>query len=227
MRIRKPTPQVAVVVFIGVLIASVVSITGCAAHRNNNPAENGSPVVFAVEDMSGQKATALSFGYSYSNGTQSVIACGVAVWQGEYKDENTLIIDGEIWQNSITLSVENAVNADGVIYLPDGTVYDDGIQSPMSSISPLLRRLDSGTGYVIIAPSEPGEYIIEVTISWEKDNLEVTYGIKLIVTGQYSEYEKAFSIVWNHYGDALSVVFVDTDILHYTEYAGECYVTVT
>jgi hypothetical protein len=109
---------------------------------------------------------------------------------GEYAAENTLVIGGEGRQNMIALAAgkpmtaEKPVTASYVVYLPDGTVYDRGTREPYDFLGSRLYWTDDKSGIGLIAPFEPGEYIYEVTIGWETRSLNVTYGIKLIMTGE-------------------------------------------
>ena len=251
------------VIFILVMLVGVV-ITGCSKHDTNNvqdyensvitttenienpvntAAENYEiPVIIATEKIDGASAATLSFGYSWTDSKNGAVADGIPVWQGEYTDKNTLIIDGEMGQNMITLSAEKSAKgpaveglaaeelAEGlafasyVIYLPDGTVYDDGTRSPFSSLSPRLLWSINGSNMGIIAPFEPGEYIYELIMMWDNDKPQVTYGIKLIMTGQRNAYDEALDVVWKHYNGAVSVSLEGTEMLPGSEYAGECYV---
>ena len=63
-------------------------------------------------------------------------------------------------------------------------------------------------------------------MEWTTDygETEITYGIKVIVTGQRNAYDEALDIVWNHSPDALSVSFTCTETLPGAEYAGACYI---
>ena len=253
MKSKRLTFWVTVIVM---MLVGVV-ITGCSKHDTNdaqdyenpvitttenieNPVITNTtkenikiPVIIATENIDGASATALSFGYSWTDGKKGAVADGIPVWQGEYKDKNTLIIDGEMGQNTITLSaeasaiefaVEGLASASYAIYLPDGTVYDDGTRSPLSSLSPRMWWTGNDSSMGIIAPFDPGEYVYELTLIWEKDELQVTYGIKLIMTGQRNAYDEALDVVWKHYNDAISVSLEGTETLRGSEYAGECYV---
>jgi len=208
---------------IAMMLVGIV-ITGCAKHNVNDIPNKEIPTITAVEKIDSTKATALSFGYSWTDGKNGAVADGTPVWQGEYSDENTLVIDGEMGQNVITLSAEGIASASYAIYLPDGKVYDDGTRTLFSSLSLRLWRSSNGSDMGIIAPFEPGEYVYELTLVWEKEKLQITYGIKIIMTGQRNAYDEALDVVWNHYDDAVSVSHKNTEILPNSEYAGECYV---
>ena len=211
-------------VVIIVVILFGVTTTGCSVLNNEDKAIIEVPVITATENIDGTQAEALSFGYSWKDGDDGAVADGIPVWQGEYADENILMIDGEMGQNMITLSAEGLTSASYAIYLPDGTVYDDGTRSVVSSLSPRLWWSSNHSSMGIIAPFEPGEYFYELTLVWEKNELQVTYGIKLVMTGQRNSYDNALDVVWDHYNDALSASHKGTEVLPGLEHAGECYV---
>jgi hypothetical protein len=76
----------------------------------------------------------------------------------------------------------------------------------------------------VFASFEPGEYIYEVVIRFEINDITVyiKYGFKLIVTGERNAYDEALSIVWNEYNYALSVTFAGRETLSDKRF-GECY----
>jgi hypothetical protein len=183
------------------------------------------PDVTLTETIDGGEAKALRFGYSWYDGKNGVTADSIAAWQAEYGEENTLVIDGKMGQNSISLSVENPKTAKYMIYLPDGTVYDDGTREVYSSLGLRLHWTEDRTGISAMAPFQTGEYIYEVTVGWEKDDLEVTYGFKVIMTGEPSAFEDALKRLSIHYNHRLTRIMPKgTEILTGAEYAGECYV---
>ena len=57
------------------------------------------PPVIATDYISDKQAQFLSFGYTSDKKGQSVIACGIAPYQGNYIDNNTLVRDGESGQD--------------------------------------------------------------------------------------------------------------------------------
>ena len=141
----------------------------------------------------------MSFGYSLETPKASEIACGIAPWQGEYGPENTLVLDGKMGQNLIRLAPQGCSFTHYAIYLPDGTVYDDGTREMYSSLSPMA--MNSQEGVCLIAPFQPGEYIYEVELSWPEEGLTVIYGLKVIMTGEESEYDRARNSVFQAYGE--------------------------
>lgn len=220
LNFKKPSRIIIVAV---VALVAVLSV-GLTVNRISDEDNYDIPNIIATETIDGAQATALYFGYSWHDSKNSVNADAIAPWQGEYTDKNTLVIDGEMGQNRIAISAENPITANYEIYLPDGTLYDNGTRDAFDSLSPRLYWTDDKTGIGIIAPFEPGEYIYAVTIGWEKDDLKVTYGIKLIMTGKHNAYDDALSMIRNHYNDVISVSFKGVETLPDAEYAGDCYV---
>ncbi len=151
------------------------------------------PVVIATECIDGQQAQLQSFGYS----TDSVIACGIAPWQGSYGTRHTLVLDGEMGQNQIDLNAVGAVCTRYCIYMPNGIIYDNGTRDLYSSL--MHRVTGSEDGITLIAPFHTGEYFYELELYWEEMNLTVTYGLKLVMTGETSSYDKALDVLGDEY----------------------------
>ena len=164
------------------------------------------PPVIATDYISGNQASLLSFGYTSDKPGQSVIACGIAPWQGDYGDNNTLVLDGRNGQNQILLAPKGFSFSQYRIYLPDGTVYDDGTRAGYSSLS--LRVMQSQKGICLIAPSQTGEYIYEVELSWPEQGLTVIYGLKIVMTGKESDYDRAIDSVFAAYGEGNPLIAV-------------------
>ena len=217
MNYKKPTLWI---VIAAVLLVTVLTV-GFAVNRANGAADSDVPVITATETIDGAQATALHFGYSWFDGENGMVADAIPTWQGKYTAENTLVIDGEMGQNMIALSAENPATVSYKVYRTDGTVYDDGTRAWHDSLSPRLYEDKSGMG--IIAPFDPGEYIYEITIGWEKNDLTVTYGLKLIMTGERSTYDEALDIVWGHCPYALSVSMSGRAKSPEAEYAEDWY----
>ena len=164
------------------------------------------PPVIATDYISGKQAQLLSFGYASDKAGQSVIACGIAPYQGDYSDKNTLVLDGESGQNQILLTPQGASFSQYRIYLPDGTVYDDGTRTLYDSLS--LRVMNSGEGICLTAPFQTGEYIYEVELSWPEQGLTVIYGLKIVMTGKESDYDRALDSVFDAYGEGNPLIAV-------------------
>ena len=164
------------------------------------------PPVIATDYISGKQARLLSFGYTADKAGQSVIACGIAPYQGDYSDNNTLVLDGESGQNQILLTPKGASFSQYRIYLPDGTVYDDGTRTLYDSLS--LRVMNSGEGICLTAPFQTGEYIYEVELSWPEQGLTVIYGLKIVMTGKESDYDRALDSVFDAYGEGNPLIAV-------------------
>ena len=182
------------------------------------------PPVIATDYISGKQAQLLSFGYTSDKAGQSVIACGIAPHQGDYMDNNTLVLDGESGQNQILLTPQGASFSQYRIYLPDGTVYDDGIRTVYDSLS--LRVMNSDKGICLIAPFHTGEYIYEVVLNWPDQGLTVTYGLKVVMTGEESSYDRALDSVFAAYGEGnplIAVTLVDKYTLANSVYSSSCY----
>lgn len=157
------------------------------------------PPVIATDYISGKQARLMSFGYNSNKPGQSVIACGLAPWQGDYGENNTLVLDGENGQNQILLAPQGFSLSHYGVYLPDGTIYDDGNRMAYDSLS--LRVMYSNEGICLIAPFQTGEYIYEVVLTWPEEELTVTYGFKVIMTGEESDYDRAVKSVFAAYGE--------------------------
>ena len=164
------------------------------------------PPVIATDYISGKQAQLLSFGYTSDKAGQSLIACGIAPYQGDYSDNNTLVLDGESGQNQILLTPKGASFSRYRIYLPDGTVYDDGTRHIYDSLG--LRVMYSNQGVCLIAPFQTGEYIYEVVLSWPEQGLTVTYGLKVVMTGEESDYDRALDSVFDAYGEGNPLIAV-------------------
>ena len=125
MNYKKPTLWILVA---ATIIVSAVTI-GSAANRANREVNAYFPplipLLVATETIDGAQITAKTLGYSY-DGKSSLFADGTAPWEVIYGNENTLVIDGEMGQNFISLDAEKPTDLSYMIYLPDGTVYDDG-----------------------------------------------------------------------------------------------------
>ena len=202
---------------------TVAASAGCTVNKAGNP-DIHIPDIVAEEPINGVQAKALCFGYTWGDSNNNT-ADTIPSWRGVYRKENTLVIDGEMGQNMITLSAENPKTASYVIYLLDGTIYDNGTRDLHDSLSSRLYRTDNGAGIGIIAPFVPGEYIYEVTIEWELSNLRVIYGIKVVMTGMRNAYDDALSDIWHYYsGEALSVRLDSIQEIPNAGYAGECYI---
>lgn len=168
------------------------------------------PQLIATDHISGKQARLLPFGYAYDKPGQSAIACGIAPWQGDYGENNTLVLDGTNGQNQILLAPKGFSLSHYKIYLPDGTVYDNGTRTVYDSLS--LRVMYSNEGICLIAPFQTGEYIYEVELSWLEQGLTATYGLKVIMTGEESDYDRAVHSVFAAYGEGnplIAVTLVD------------------
>ena len=164
------------------------------------------PPVIATDYISDKQAQLLSFGYTSDKNGQSVIACGIAPYQGEYSDNNTLVLDGESGYNMILLSPTDVSLHEYRIYYPDGTVFDDGTREEHDSL--ISRVAHSDKGICMFAPSQVGEYFYEVVLSWPKQGLTVTYGLKIVKTGIKNVYDQAVENINAAYGEGKSIIGV-------------------
>ena len=161
------------------------------------------PPVVATDYISGTQARPLSFGYTYDKPGQSVIACGIAPWQGSYDANSTLVLDGTTGQNPILLAPDDFLLTNYTVYLPDGTVYTDGTvrlqdDSQLQTVS--FYYTYSKDGICLVAPAEPGEYIYEIELYWPEQGMTVHYGLKIIMTGKESDYDRAMRSIVEAYG---------------------------
>ena len=196
------------------------------------------PEIIFTDNIDVGRAKALHNGYSWFDGRKEYVYDTIPTWQWHYTEENTLVLDGEMGQNRIALSSDNPIIEDAdltdgvdidwlpryVIYLPDGTVFDNGTRALHDSLSPRLYYSKDFSEIGVIASFEPGEYIYEVVIRFELNDIPVavTYGFKLITTGKRNAYDESLSVVWNEYSNALSVTYTGRETL-YDERFGECY----
>jgi hypothetical protein len=181
-------------VLLGVALAAAL-IAGFAVNGKNDDAHH-IPDITLTETIDGTQAKALRFGYSWYDGKDGVVVDSVAVWQCEYAAENTLVINGERSRDMIIdISAEEPSTASYVIYLPDGTVFDDGTRDALDSCGSLLYWTADNGGVGVMTAFGPGEYIYEVTIGWDRDDLKVTYGFKVVMTGIRDAYNDALGSV--------------------------------
>lgn len=120
------------------------SASGCGADQKDT--SDLIPNVLAMDDLSDAQASALLLGYSMGEGEAHTEMQTSPAWQGTYDEERTLVLDGEQGQNSITLSVQAPTSAIYRIYLPEGTVFDDGTRQPHDSQSSRLYWTEEGAG---------------------------------------------------------------------------------
>ena len=186
------------------------SASGCGADQKDT--SDLIPNVLAMDDLSDAQASALLLGYSMGEGAAHTEMQTSPAWQGTYDEERTLVLDGEQGQNSITLSVQAPTSAIYRIYLPEGTVFDDGTRQPHDSQSSRLYWTEEGAGLGLRAPAEPGEYFYEIELQWEDPKITATYGLKLVMTGERSAYDEALDATWDHFpeADALSFLGMQT-----------------
>ena len=211
-----------IIIIVAIVVVAVLTLC-LVVNRSNTDSTVTIPDIIATDTINGSQAKGLTFGYSWNDGKKAVEADSIVPWQGEYASENTLVLDGQMGQNMIALSVEKPISARYEVYMPDGSLYDDGSREVYESRGTLLYWTEDKSGIGIIAPFEPGEYYYAVTIGWEKHELTVTYGFKIITTGEYNSYDEALRIVWEHNTDAMSVTLTGSEILPGAEYAGDCY----
>lgn len=157
------------------------------------------PKLIATDYISGQQAKLQSFGYSVSKEGEELIACGIALWQAEYESDETLVLDGKNGQNQILLAPQGFTLHRYSIYLPDGSVYDDGTRTLYDSLSP--RVMQTEQGICLIAPFHVGEFFYEIELAWPEKDLAVTYGLKVVMTGKESSYDIAVSKIFERYGE--------------------------
>ena len=157
------------------------------------------PKLIATDFISGQQAKLQSFGYSVSKAGEELIACGIALWQAEYSSDETLVLDGKNGQNQVLLAPQGFSLHRYKIYLPDGTVYDDGTRTLYDSLSP--RVMQTEQGICLIAPFQVGEFFYEIELAWPEKDLAVTYGLKVVMTGKESSYDIAVSKIFERYGE--------------------------
>ena len=194
-----------------------------ALYDRSDP-KNIVPPVIATDYISGKQARLLTFGYSYKKPNQSVTACGIAPYQGDYGDGNTLVLDGRNGQNQILLAPEGFSLVRYRIYLPDGTVYDNGTRTLYDSLH--LRVMETNQGICLIAPFHTGAFIYEVELAWPEQGLVATYGLKMVMTGEESDYDRAIHSVFAAYGEGnplIAVSLVDKYILANATYTSPRY----
>lgn len=85
-----------------VAVIALILPVGCTA----NPKDTGPviPNILATETIEGIQAKALLLEYSWDDDNSASARSTAPVWQREFGEENTLVLDGEQGQNSIALS---------------------------------------------------------------------------------------------------------------------------
>lgn len=182
------------------------------------------PKLIATDYITGQQAKFQSFGYSVSKGGEEPLACGTALWMAGFSDDETLVLDGKNGQNQILLAPQGFSLHHYKIYLPDGTVYDDGTRTLYDALSPMV--LPSDQGICLIAPAQAGEYYYELELAWLEKDLAVSYGLKIVMTGAESDYDRALDSVFAAYGEGnplIAVSLVDRYTLANSVYSSSCY----
>lgn len=154
----------------------------------------------------------------------AAVALGKAdAWTAGYGEENTLVLEGELGQNLVAVEAPRPIWAEYRIFLPDGTVYDDGTRTLYDSQSPCLQQMDSESGYGLTMPSQPGEYIYELRLCWPKGRLE-RYGFKVVMTGERGAFDEALYRLREQYDEDGAVTFLGRRQIPDAPSAGECYV---
>ena len=164
------------------------------------------PKAIVTDYLSGEQAKLRSFGYAVSKGGVDHLDCGVSLWMAAYGADETLVLDGKNGQNQILLAPQGFAFHQYKIYLSDGTVYDSGSRAPYDSYSQRVMLLDQGL--CLIAPSQPGEYFYEIELAWPKDDLVVSYGLKIVMTGEENDYDRALDSVFAAYGNGNPLIAV-------------------
>ena len=183
------------------------------------------PKLIAEDYISGRQAKLQSFGYSLSKGGEEPLAAGVALWMAAYSDDETLVLDGKNGQNLIRLAPQGFSLHHYKIYLPDGTLYDDGTRTLHDALSPMAQPSDQGI--CLTAPAQAGEYYYELELAWPEKDLSVSYGLKIVMTGKESDYDRALESVFAKYGEGnplISVSLVDHFVLANAVYRSHRYV---
>ena len=183
------------------------------------------PKLIAEDYISGRQAKFQSFGHSLSKGGEEPLAAGVSLWMAAYSDDETLMLDGKNGQNQILLAPQGFSLHHYKIYLPDGTLYDDGTRTLYDSLSPMV--LPSEQGICLIAPPEEGEYYYELELAWPEKDLAVSYGLKIVMTGAESDYDRALESIFAKYGEGnplISASLVDRYVLANAVYSSKRYV---
>lgn len=159
------------------------------------------PVVVARDYLGGSIAKLLHFGYTVDREGQTLIACGNGPDEGEYGLENTLVLDGKHGQNQILLVPRDAVLKHYCIYAVDGGVYDDGNGRAN-------RVMQTENGVYMATLIEPGEYIYGLELSWPELGITATYGLKVVMTGEESELDRAIESILYTYAQESELIEV-------------------
>lgn len=215
LNFKKPSR---IIIITAVVLTAVLAV-GLAMIKADSDILN-IPTISAVNEEDGQKIELIRFGAT-SNETK---VDSIAPWLYKYAIENTLVIDGELGQKRITLSAEKPEYATYKIYLTDGTVYDDGTREPYSSLMTRLLWNSDRSRIDVISPFEPGEYIYAVTLGWKEKNLEVTYGFKVIMTGERSTFDEALSVIRERRPGVISVSLKGIEYINSSGSNLKCYV---
>ena len=164
------------------------------------------PKLIAKDTLTGQQAKLQSFGYAVSKGGKEPLSAGVTIWMAPFDSDETLVLDGKNGHNQILLTPKGCSLHRYQISLPDGTVYDDGTRSLYDSLSPLVTQ--SEDGICLTAPFQAGEYFYEIELAWPEENLTVSYGLKIVMTGRESDYDRALDSIFAAYGEGNPLISV-------------------
>lgn len=179
------------------------------------------PNLVATHRITGQQAKLRFFSYS----DPTLIACGTVVWEGTYNDEETLVLNVEKGPHQLLLAPlgarltnYNIIRADRAAGdLPLWTFYNDD----------KAQVVLSDQGICVTTPSEAGEYYYELQLHWPEKDLTVTYGLKIVMTGEESTYGTAVHQIFDLYGgpdSLISVTFAGRFTLETAPVSGEYYV---
>lgn len=120
------------------------------------------------------------------------------VWQAEYQ-ENEVLEQSITGLYSLLLSPSSDLTVSGYkIYKTDGTLYDDGYRSFYSSLSPMVMKFDEG--WQVLLPYQTGEYIYVLEVYWDAYDITLTYGLKVVATGETTGSELAYKKVIDYFG---------------------------
>ena len=160
------------------------SASGCGADQKDT--SDPIPNVLAMDDLSDAQASALLLGYSMGEAHTEMQTS--PAWQGTYDEERTLVLDGEQGQNGITLSVQAPTSAIYRIYLPEGTVFDDGTRLELMNKPTMIddAKVPERTGYAHIAFSVGSKEAVDtLTARLRADGYAVVSGPRTTGDGYY------------------------------------------
>lgn len=121
------------------------------------------------------------------------------IWQAEYPNSETITASRSGLYCFVLSPSSDFHISEYKIYRSDGTLYDTGNRSVLSSRSLCVQQTDDG--WQLIEPIHTGEYIYVLEVYWDAYDITLTYGLKIVVTEEKNGYELAHQKVVNYFAE--------------------------